>query len=126
MLINPRQKNTAVISYADYVMILLTDPSEMENAGEIPTHWMQTTGTLADVDKSAALPIGEWDTKTIMDITHSQGATNFGVRFAPSIARHCPFLGQQCCRRSNVWCGARKSQHSLFDRGYVMYSCIPF
>jgi hypothetical protein len=44
---------------------------------------MQTTGKLVDVDKSAALLIGVWDKKkTIMDIPHSQEATNFGVRFA--------------------------------------------
>jgi hypothetical protein len=35
---NPRHKNTAVISYADGVTILVTDPSDIDRAGEIPAH----------------------------------------------------------------------------------------
>jgi hypothetical protein len=75
-----------------------------------------------DTNKSTALPIGAWDTqKTIMDIPHRQEATIFGVRFAPSVARQCPSLGKQCCRRSNLWYEARKSENSNLYRGHVMY-----
>jgi hypothetical protein len=116
--INHRQRNTAVIAYADDVTVFLTDPSDMDVVVDILMQYMNATGALINVQKSTVLTIGTWDTtRTVMDTPYRQDAKIPGVRSASSIARQMLLSWSTVVPNIKMYGTRSASQNTLSSAG---------
>lgn len=80
--VNPQQETT----HADNVTTELFKPEDIEKVAEILTDNMDATGVKININKSAAIPLGDWPcNRSIMAIIFVQETKIIAVRFATTI-----------------------------------------
>jgi hypothetical protein len=86
--ISPRQRQSAVIAYADDIILLLICPEDIEAARAALTCYEKATGACLNIGKSGALAVGAWNKATaVMDIPYSDEIKVLGFTIQKSIAR---------------------------------------
>jgi hypothetical protein len=94
--VNRQQETT----HADNVTTELTKPEDIEQVAEILTDYIDATGAKIKINKSAAIPLGDWPyNRSIMDIKYLQETKVIGVSFATTIRN----IGIWCWEKENYW-----------------------
>jgi hypothetical protein len=66
--IDPKNKKTTIVAYADDVNILLTSQNEMQLIKDAINCYQETSGAKINLEKSKALAMGDWDRTDLMGI----------------------------------------------------------
>jgi len=86
--IHQRQRQSAVIAYADDITLLITTPENIDAVKDAIQCYEKATGAILNIRKSQALAVGAWDTTIpVMDIPHNDEITVLGFKMQKSIAR---------------------------------------
>jgi hypothetical protein len=82
--IDPRQKKTTTVAYADDVSIIITDPADIPNIKNALQCYQEASGAQLNIGKSKVMAIGGWDTRTdVMGIAYCQQVKILGITFYP-------------------------------------------
>jgi hypothetical protein len=86
--IHQRQRQSAVIAYADDITLLITIPEDIDAVNDAIQCYEKATGAILNIGKLQALPVGACDTTIpLMDIPYNDEITVLGFKIQKSIAR---------------------------------------
>ena len=83
-----RKRRTAVIAYADDVTIILTDPNDIPKVQDAICLYTDASGAELNVLKSAALPLGAWNTgHMIFGVPYRDNIKILGINMTRNLNR---------------------------------------